>query len=74
MIITLINSFHNTNTKVKVTKEQYQEWTEGLFDYVIWLYQRIYDSNDKNAKRQMHKIWKKLCGIKDCNCGITRPQ
>lgn len=68
----LKNSFHNTTCNVIVTDEQASEHAAGVFDYVVWLDGRIYDHNDPSAKRQMRRIWNKLCGVKGCFCGITR--
>jgi hypothetical protein len=56
---TLSNSFHNTEVKTRMTKEDQEKISFEVYQ----------GTATKSEKAKMRRIWKKLCGIKKCTCG-----
>jgi len=68
----LTNSFHNTSINI-----QYRDWMVPNDQTITWSYieYRAYNKfsyNHKNVAQLRNRIKKKLCGIKDCKCGVVR--
>jgi hypothetical protein len=65
-IITLKNSFHNTETNVRGPWNSQSEAWEAIQGAVF------FGSPTRAEKRRYAKVWKALCGSSDCTCGVVR--
>lgn len=70
-MITLVNSFHNTEVKFRQ-----RDWMVGesrtTWDYIQYRADNPFYKNHISVKRLRDRIKKKLCGVKNCVCGTVR--
>ena len=65
--ITLENSFHNTEVRVRGPwDDQWEAWE----DIQRAVYGQVFPS--RAAKRRLRRVEKALCGMDDCACGTVR--
>lgn len=64
--IKLTNSFHGTGCYIlSDTEEQGNAWLELQVE--AWA-----NPHNKAVKAKMSRVWRKLCGIEGCTCGVVR--
>jgi hypothetical protein len=67
--VTLKNSFHNTEVRVRVPYSVAGCSGEAW----IWIQEPIYAGRASAADRARYRrVCKALCGMSDCTCGIVR--
>lgn len=59
--LVLTNDFHQTEAHVRMTRDEMEQ-----IEYDV-----MCGSADAaaQAKRRIRRVWKQLCGIKECTCG-----
>ena len=65
--IKLTNCFHGTECWILSDAEEAQNaWYELRIE--AWA-----NPDNKAAKAKMRRVWRRLCGIEGCTCGVVRP-
>lgn len=63
----LENSFHNTTCSVST-----RQWGSDPKDAWFLITGCAFAQHDQKAKKVYRRVWKALCGIEGCTCGVVR--
>ena len=68
--VTLTNSFHGTRVTVIVPDIYAARGQDEVWQFI----QRRADRIDATPadKARLRRVWKALCGYRDCTCGVVR--
>lgn len=67
--VTLTNSFHNTKAVVCVHPSVTNLSQDEIY---LWLQAQTLGTWKYVERQKLKRVWQKLCGIKDCKCGVVR--